>query len=226
MAYNNSSNSLFRNQLVRSVTAASYTALGTDTIIEVNFAGAVAITLPAPATTGTGSSIGKLYIVKDISGAASTNNITLTPASGLIDGAASASIASNYGALQIFSDGTNYFSYGIVNNASTAWRVAAAGLTMVPGNSYLSTAATAQSFPLPATASVGTLLELSMVGAGIVTITQAAGQQIRFGNLTTTSGVGGSLASTSQGDSVKLVCTTANTIFQVVTGAVGNWTVT
>lgn len=61
------------------------------------------ITLPAARD-------GRVIIVKDQSGAAGTNNITVVPASGTIDGAANYVINSNYGLKGFISDGTNWFT--------------------------------------------------------------------------------------------------------------------
>lgn len=117
---------------------------------------------------------------------------------------------------------------GSVTLASTAiiWSVQASGTALLPNEGFISTSASAQNFHLPATAVVGEVFELAQNGAGLVTITQISGQSVRFGNQVTTVGVGGSLASSSIGDAIKLVCTVANTTFQVVTGSVGNWVIT
>ena len=48
------------------------------------------------------------YVVKDGKGIGGAHTITVTAAGGTIDGAASATITSNYGALVFVSDGTNY----------------------------------------------------------------------------------------------------------------------
>lgn len=56
------------------VTATPYVPLSTDAFLEVNFAGAVAINLPTAA-----SRAGYPLKIKDISGVAHTNNITITP---------------------------------------------------------------------------------------------------------------------------------------------------
>lgn len=103
---NNSVNNVFLNQPVTTVTGATYTALPSDAIIAVNFAGTVAITLP----TASASNKGKSYVVKDSSGSASTNAITISPASGNIDGASSTQINTNYGYVETFSDGTNWYT--------------------------------------------------------------------------------------------------------------------
>lgn len=77
---------------------------------------------------------------------------------------------------------------------------------------------------LPTTAGVGSILRVVLNGATSWQITQAAGQSIRLGSNVTTTGVGGSITSTAQGDCVELLCTVANTTF-VVISSVGNLTV-
>ena len=64
-----------------------------------------AITLPDPATL----SNNKTFEVGDESGNAAVNNITITPAAGLINGAANFVINANYNSVLIRTDGTNYF---------------------------------------------------------------------------------------------------------------------
>lgn len=78
---------------------------------------------------------------------------------------------------------------------------------------------------LPTTSVLGDTVKVSLAGATSWQITQAAGQQIIFGNSSTTVGVGGSLASSAQGDSVELVCRVANLAW-VCQNAIGNLTVT
>jgi len=66
--------------------------------------GARTITLPAPTN-------GRILIIKDCTGSAATNNITINPnASELIDGASSKVITSNWGEVQLQSNGTNWFT--------------------------------------------------------------------------------------------------------------------
>lgn len=53
---------------------------------------------------------GRVIIVKDESGGAAANNITVaTQGAETIDGAATQTISANYGALRIYSDGSNWF---------------------------------------------------------------------------------------------------------------------
>jgi hypothetical protein len=72
-----------------------------------NFSGADTMVAPNPATVG-----GK-FTTKDISGNASTNNITINPfASETFDGAPSGLISTNNGFVTYVSDGTNWWSIG------------------------------------------------------------------------------------------------------------------
>lgn len=89
---------------------------------------------------------------------------------------------------------------------------------------YFANAGGGISFSLPATAEVGDIIFISLINAGGWTVTQGAGQTIHFGNQDTTTGAGGSLASTAIGDSLTLVCSVQNTDF-VVINSVGNITV-
>jgi len=85
-------------------TGASYVANGNDSLIVVRkgTGSATAITLPASPATG------QELVVKDGKGDAATNAITITPASGTIDGAASLSIGSNRGVARLTYDGTEW----------------------------------------------------------------------------------------------------------------------
>jgi hypothetical protein len=74
---------------------------------------------------------------------------------------------------------------------------------------------------LPATASLGTLLEVALDGATSFQIAQNAGQSIVLGNISTTPGVGGSITSTQQGDTITMVCRTPN-LRWVATSSMGN----
>lgn len=65
-----------------------------------------AITLTLPTAVE-----GATYIIKDESGNASTNTITIaTPGTETIDGSASTTIVSNYNSITLYSDGSNWFT--------------------------------------------------------------------------------------------------------------------
>lgn len=87
---------------VTDVTTPTYTALATDYFLCVDTAtNAVTITLP----TGI---LGTVYIVKDCSGDAITNSITIQGTGGqLVDGS-TATINSPYGAIQLIFNGTDW----------------------------------------------------------------------------------------------------------------------
>jgi hypothetical protein len=98
--------------------------------------------------------------------------------------------------------------------------------TGAANNGYIADNAGLVTVSLPATAAQGTIFAVvgGNSGSGGWKISQASGQQINFGTSTTTSGTGGSLASTKQYDCVFLLCTTANTNF-IVYDSIGNITV-
>ena len=94
----------------RTATAIDYTILVTDYYVGVTSTAAPrTITLP----TSTASLSGRKFIIKDESGGAATNNITITRAgSDTIDGATTFVINTNYGSVHLIADG------------GTAWFVA------------------------------------------------------------------------------------------------------
>ena len=95
--------SLTVNQVT--VVAASYTVdsgATADCTILLNRAGAIAITGSVAMMAK-----GRRTTFKDISGAANTNNITITPASGTLEGLATYVLATNMGHVTFEGDGTN-----------------------------------------------------------------------------------------------------------------------
>ncbi len=90
---------------VRVVTAAGAVTVTTaDTLVVVNktVGAATVVNLPASPVTG------QTYTIKDGKGDAATNNITVTPAVGNIDGAATFVISSNFGAIAVIYNGTQW----------------------------------------------------------------------------------------------------------------------
>ena len=115
-------------------------------------------------------------------------------------------------------------SITITNTGSgISWVNQTTSTTMAVNTGYLANSSSLVVLTLPATAALGTQFEVAGIGTGGWEIAQAAGQQINFGDVATTSGTGGSLASTNEWDVVRLVCTTANTQFSVLS-SVGNIT--
>lgn len=81
---------------------------------------------------------------------------------------------------------------------------------------YVANNAVMVSLSLPTSAAFGTELEVKGMGDGGWIITQAAGQQINYGVESSTVGVTGSLSSGQIRDAVRLVCTVADTVWDVV----------
>tara|TARA_B100000424_G_scaffold216128_1_gene174124 strand:+ start:186 stop:569 length:384 start_codon:yes stop_codon:yes gene_type:complete len=86
----------------RKITSVTATLLVDDLFIDVNVSNAVTLTLPPSPPIGTN------YIIKDSSGSAGTNNITVSANTGnTVQGSASTSITTDFGSVQIIYDGTN-----------------------------------------------------------------------------------------------------------------------
>jgi len=102
-----------------SVTRAADTAKAGDHMIGVNRAGVVTVTFPAAEVRK-----GRVYTVKDESGAAANNITIATEGSETNDGSATDTIRINYGAKTHYSDGADWFTVPIqgassVTHAST-----------------------------------------------------------------------------------------------------------
>jgi hypothetical protein len=89
---------------------------------------------------------------------------------------------------------------------------------------YVTNNAAGITYVLPATMQFGEYFRITGIN-GLWTLTQNAGQTIHFGNQSTTTGVGGSIASTHVRDAIDIVCVVADTDFQVLS-SIGNFTVT
>lgn len=127
-------------------------------------------------------------------------------------------------------NGAGSITIATTGSAGLGWTsTAATTIALAANTGYITTAGTAITATLPTASSiVGTAIGFLVSGAGTVTIAQGTGQQIRFGNQTTTSGATGTLTSTAQGDALVLICTTAASgsagAWQCL-NSVGNWTV-
>lgn len=92
-------------------------------------------------------------------------------------------------------------------------------------NGYFADNAGQVTVTLPATAAIGDMVWVVGKGSGGWKVAQNSGQTIHFGSLNTTTGAGGSLASTNQYDAVLLVCSVTNTDWTVPGVSQGNITV-
>jgi len=89
------------------VDSSTHSTSDTDAILSVSYTGTGAVTITLQSAN---VAAGRVLVIKDAGGNATTNNITVnTQGSETIDGAASASITSDDGVLRLYSDGTNWF---------------------------------------------------------------------------------------------------------------------
>jgi hypothetical protein len=91
-------------------TPSDYTVIaGTDHFVAVsNTDSARTVYLPTAASVGTGG----IIVVKDTSGAANSNNITVEGSGDeTIDGGANKAIATAYGSLRLITNGTAWFTF-------------------------------------------------------------------------------------------------------------------
>lgn len=105
-----------------------------------------------------------------------------------------------------------------VTGSGVLWVTTNASQTLIVQRGYIcSGPATGNvQFNLPATSALGDVIEITLDGSTSFSVVQSAGQSIRLGNISTTVGVGGSLSSTQQGDSIRMVCQTANLKWNVI----------
>lgn len=120
--------------------------------------------------------------------------------------------------------GTSTLTVTVSGSGMTWNEVTTASQSMAVNNAYVANNTVLVTLTLPAVAAFGDIVQVVGKGTGLWTIAQNAGQTIHFGTLSTTTGVGGSISSISQRDTLEIVCTTANTDWTVYT-AVGNLTV-
>ena len=96
----------------RTASAVDYnpSALTTDYLIAITDTSAArTVTISNEDIAKGTTSFPRQFVIKDESGGAAANNITVQGESGNIDGAGSVLITQNYGSLTIYSDGTNLF---------------------------------------------------------------------------------------------------------------------
>lgn len=112
-----------------------------------------------------------------------------------------------------------------VGGALTWTVVTGTSASAAVNNGYIANNAGLVTVTLPAVSAVGDTVAVTGINnATGWKVGQNAGNQIFFGSASTTSGTGGSLASTATRDTVYLVCMVANGAWNVV-GSIGNITV-
>ena len=105
-----------------------------------------------------------------------------------------------------------------------SWSAVTTDTTMAIDTGSLANKGTLLTLTLPATSAVGKTVRVAGMNAGLWKIAQGANQYIKFGNLSTTTGTGGSLSSTQAYDAVELVCIEADKGW-VVVSSIGNITI-
>lgn len=104
--------------------------------------------------------------------------------------------------------GTNTLT---ISDMDASWTSVSASQSMVSNMGYFVVSpGGAVVLTLPATSVQGDVIQVCLDGATSWRVAQGAGQTILLGNTATTSGVGGSLTSTQQGDTIRLVCRVPN----------------
>ncbi len=123
-----------------------------------------------------------------------------------------------------FTTGAGTLSLQVANPVPAWTDVTGTSVALAANSAYILDNAGLVTATLPATAAVGNTFTIVGKGTGGWKVAQNASQLIHFGTATTTTGTGGSLASTNTFDCVKLVCTVTNTTFTVY-DCLGNITV-
>lgn len=122
------------------------------------------------------------------------------------------------------SPGTNTLTISVSGGGFNWIEVVAGAQLLAVDTGYVANFGTPITFTLPVTAAFGSVFRISGKGAGGFLIAQNGGQTLFFGTATTTPGVGGSLTADDPGNSIEILCITADTDFRVLS-AVGNFTV-
>jgi hypothetical protein len=99
--------------------------------------------------------------------------------------------------------------------------VTSSTLPMLPNSIYLANSVLPVTLELPASIPKFSTIKIIAKNSGGFVISQNSGQTIKFGNQTTSTGVTGSLSSTSQYDAVELICIEDNTTLAVIS-SIGN----
>lgn len=129
------------------------------------------------------------------------------------DGGALNNIDPGISGYVLTSNGASAPSFQPASGGGFTWNNTTTGTqAMVVGNGYVDNGSGAPTvYTLPATAAVGSQVAVMGSGAGLWQIAQNSGQTIHFNAVDSTTGVGGSVSSTGQYDSITLICNVANT---------------
>lgn len=123
-----------------------------------------------------------------------------------------------------FTPGTNTLNLESSGGGITFTEVTGSTQALAVNSGYILNYGTLCTATLPSTAAVGSIISIVGSGAGGWKIAQNASQYINFCGVATTTGTGGSLASTVRYDCIELICITTD-VGWVVRSSVGNITV-
>jgi hypothetical protein len=209
--------------IINAQTGTTYTVLSTDAakLVTFNNVGAVAVTLPQATTAGFGAGFSFIVSVLPAAG-----NLTITPTTSTINGAATLLMGQNT-SCTIISDGTNYLvsgCYGPIAASVTTLQSYKLGLSVIGGTISLNASSNAA-----VNVGTGTNTNLVTVGGGsngvVINSNQSGSIKntglISTGTKFTTSGC--SVSSTTGGATAGIFTLGANTCTVVITmnGATG-----
>lgn len=104
-----------------------------------------------------------------------------------------------------------------ITSSENIWTViTSATQELVDSNGYFANNGSGVTFSLPAVAAVGDTFKISAINAGGWSVEQNSGQTIKMGSVDSTTGIGGSFASTANGDSLEIVCSIEDSNFVVI----------
>lgn len=111
-------------------------------------------------------------------------------------------------------NGHNTITLNVIGGGLTWNTVTGTTQAAAVNNGYFANNAGTVTITLPATAAVGSIVEVAGEGAGGWTLAANTGQTIQFGTIASSSA--GSWSSTNQYDTIRVVCQVANTTWQVL----------
>lgn len=126
-----------------------------------------------------------------------------TPAAAILTAGPGVSISNGAGTITVSGTGSGIGWTEVTNTTQT----------MLADSGYVTNNGSLVTLTLPTTAAFGTAISIIGKGAGGWLIAQNANQIIQMGSVASTTGIGGSVASTNRYDSIDLICTTANLIW-------------
>jgi hypothetical protein len=191
----------------------AFTPPGTDPVVpdgtgQITISGAQATAGTVPTSIQTNSLASNSFQIEVQR--ASTQVLSIAAANGV----------SHFDAADFSVDVNGFVS--LLGSSPIVWNLISINTIGLSNNGYIAVSpGGALTVSLPALSAVGDIIHLVLDGATSWQLTQAAGQQVRYGNVTTTLGAGGSITSNDQGDAICLVCRVANTLWTCI-NSMGN----